>query len=318
MELKLEIKAEYSFKIEITNSILDVVARNYDGNFKSWARDNYKEHFNIDDMDLELEDCIFNKTEAAELLNKAREVIGSSDKDLNRVVIDREKLNHSLIEAFRPNTVVDLNALTEIEVDLDLLYKVLPFTALNNPKIELHYIHLINNTVEATDTRKLVKINNHKFSFNNILFPTYFLEPLKNGGKVFVNESEQLFLYYKDNYYKGIDDSLNKPCFPNTSGIIKDDICNSDIPKSKFTNSKIKKVSLGILEKDAYEVDFNGNKYYFQNIHFDSLKDFDIEFMATYNINPLHPEPFFFLGNDFNICLMPLLVDEYELIHNKE
>ena len=317
MNIKIEVAATYDFNIKINDSILDDVARNYDGNFKSWARDNYKEYFDIDDLDLELEYCSYDKDEAKKLLEKAREIIGSSDEDLSRTAIDREKLRHSIIEPFRDKTA-DKSALKEIEVDLDLLYKALPFTALANPKTELHYIYLDKNRIEATDTRKLVQIKNHKFSFENVFFPTYFLEPLKNGGKVFINESNQLFLHYENNYYKGIEEIYRKAVYPDVSRIIKDDIYDSDIPKIKFLDSKTKEVLVGDLEKPAYEIVFNNEKYYINDLNFLPTKKFDIEYIGTYSREPLSPLPFFFFGKDFSICIMPLWINSDDKIIEKK
>ena len=313
MKIEITVEAEYTFDIQVNDSILDEVARYYDGDFRRWAKDNYNEYFDASDMDIELDRCDYDNNKAKELLKKVREIIGSSDEDLSRIGIDREKLRHSVIDTLPDN-------LKEIEIDLDLLYQVLPFVDVRNPKYELNYIHLDGNVVEATDTRKLIKIYNHKYSYDNLFFPSYFLEPLKNGAKLFLSDDERLYLKHEDTFYKGIDDQYSKPTFPDTKRIIKDDIYNSDVPRTKFKDLEIKKVLIGLNEKPCFQIVFNNDKYYFNDLHFLPLEKFDVEFVGTYSKDYLKPYPFFFFNKEhLSICIMPLyLKDDEKVIEVKE
>ena len=308
MKIKITVEAEHSFNIDVNNSILDEVARCYDGDFNRWAKNNYKDYFDTNDMDIELDRCSFDKKEAKQLLEKVREVIGSSDEDLSRTSIDRERLRYSATNTLPDN-------LKEIEVDLDLLYQVLPFVDIHSSKYELNYIHLDGNIVEATDTRKLIKVYNHKYSYNNLFFPTYFLEPLKNGAKLFLGDDKRLYLKYENRFYKGIDEQYSKPTYPDTKRIIKDDIYNSDVPKTEFKNLEVKKVLVGLNEKPCFQIVFNNDKYYFNDLHFLPLEKFEIEFVGTYSKDNLKPCPFFFFNKEhLSICIMSLHLQDDEKV----
>lgn len=304
MKLKIKVVAEYDFNIDVNNSILDEVVRCYDGNFKKWARNNYMDYFDSDDMDIELDDCFYDKSEAKELLKNVKEMIGCSNDDLSRTYIDREKLRQSIC--------VPMVELKEINIDIDEVYKALPFVDLHNPKIELNYIHLVDSIIEATDTRKLIKIYNHKYNFDKeLLFPTYFLEPLKNGAKLFINEDNKLYLHYEGSYYQGIEQQ--RISFPNTSKIIKDDFENSDIPKIKLSDVQFKKVLIGENENEAYEIIYDDRKYFIASLHFNPIQNLELEYMGTYG-NEKEKLPFFFWNKNIKVTVMPLFLDDEKIV----
>lgn len=314
MKMKIEITAKYDFNIEVNSSILDEVARRHNGNFDAWVKENYDDHFCSSDLDIEIESISYNKEEAKKLLEKAREVIGSSDEDLCRTSIDREKLRFSIMEQFR-DTPVETNALCEVNVDIDLLYKILPFVDIHNPKFELNYIHLRENIVEATDTRAAIKIQGHKYSFTDICFPTYFLEPLKNGGKVFLNKDNQLFLHYENSYYKGVDETYSKPVFPDIDRITTKDIESSNISKIRLDELVTNIVTLDDFQ-EAVEILFFEKKYYIHKTYYDKAMKFNLEYIASYS-NEKSIYPFFFFDANTQIIIMPIFPDKFTKIEKK-
>lgn len=306
MKINVTIKAELDLTLNVTDSVLDEVVRLYNGDFRSWAESNYTEYFDIDDLETECESVYFDKDEAKELLETAREKIGSSDDDLTRVAIERTKLEQSI--AHMP----PVGECKEIEVDIELLAKALPYTDIHNPRVEINYIYLNGTNVYATDTRRLIKLYDHKYYFENILFPTYFIEPMQNGAKCFFDEENNLFLEYNNTIYRGVNKKqliYGKINYPDAERILMDDI-------NKFDHMDYKDITPKVCTEDDTKLFVEvcivkDVPIYINKMYWDEAIKHDIKTVAT-NSSVETTRPLFLLGDGFQIVLMPIVIDKKE------
>lgn len=314
MKIKLKVVAEIDVNVDLTNDVLDEVVRFYDGNIKSYFESNYKEYFNEYDMDYELDKCDFNENEAKKVLKKARDIIGSSEKNPRRGHIDILRFEQSLIGNTESEQVKNLGELKEVEIDVEAIEKAVEFSDINNPKIEFNFIHLKGNIIEATDTRKLIRIDNHKYYFDDILFPPCFIDPLKRGGKLLFNKTNNLlYIKYDGNIYDGYRKSSS-----NYSDFDK------IIPKmDKLSHARLSNLTLRecIIDdrKDCMEIEFNDTKIYLDMIHYsriNALTNSKVWFATNMTKDGLLPV--FFYDKNVVYSMMPTSIGKYDSIEYKK
>lgn len=314
MKIKLKVVAEIDINVDLTNDVLDEVVRFYDGNFKSYFESNYREYFNEDDMDFELDKCDFDEKEAKKVLKNAREIIGSSEKNPRRGHINILRFEQSFVGKTDSEQVKNLGELEEVNVDIEAIEKTVEFSDINNPKNEFNFIHLKGNIIEATDTRKLIRIDNHKYHFRDILFPPSFIEPLKRGGKLLLNrQNNLLYIEYDGSIYDGYRKSSS-----NYSDIDK------IIPKMENLSHKLLS-SLSIKECtidnciDCIEIEFNDTKIYLDMIHYSRINALTSSkaWFAT-NMTKDGLLPVFFYDKNVVYSMMPTSVGKYDSIEYKK
>ena len=301
MKIGIELEATYNFDIDVTDEILFDVVSNYNGDIKAWAKDNYNEYYDSSDMEIDSYRCSFDKEEAETAISKATEELIAYG-DTNREIIDGQRLKCSIIPSVNPEL------LELFEIDAFLLSQVLPFVDTENPKQELNYIHLKDNIVEATDTKRLIRINNHKFNCPDICFPTYFIQPLMQGAELYILRSDNsVFLKFNETWHSGID---FEPRYVDTNRILIADIDKSDIPKMMMQDLHTEIIRIDDIE-EIIEIVFNEQKYKFGKLYWEDIVKLNPQFIATYSdrLNPTSQVlPFFFFGgeNDIQMVLMPL------------
>jgi len=265
----------------------------YGGNFKNWMEDNYEDY--IEASDFEIEDINYKKNEAKRLLFEAK-----SNIEKNGDIYFKRLLRTKLREGrFPKEHIPNLEDMKKLEVDLELMDKIVGFADDKNPKIELNYIHLNREYVEATNTKILIK-HKHKYNFETkIFFPPYFIEPMKDGAECFIWKENTLFLKYKDEWFQGLDMYRDR-VYPDV-----DRICSKDdfFDTCPFVEnwSKNKKV---VEIDDVTKINIRGKEYNFNKIYFDEIKKLDFDVVGTYSDKG--SLPVFFKAEDFEIVAMPL------------
>ena len=199
MKIEINLEATASINIHVTDGILASVMQDYKGDFKRWAKDNYSEFVDFDDFDVDFDGCYFNKDEASELFKNSIEKLRLDENfNISKSFVFEKMLNRSHCDA---PTVED--ELEEFILDADLVSKALDFVDTDNKKkLELNYILFNKNSISATDTKKLIHITNHKYSFDDVLFPPHFIKPMQDGGKCYVKNNDEFVLNYNNYWFR--------------------------------------------------------------------------------------------------------------------
>lgn len=290
--MKIEFTVTGEFEAEVTEEIAYEVMKDYGGNFNAWMEDNYSDYTCESDFEVKVID--YNKKEATEILSIIRKHIDEKGDTFLKSNL-RSRLRNS---KFPTDFIPPLESMQKLEVDLELMEKLFEFADTNNPKMNLNFLYLKDEYVEATDTKMLIK-HKHKFNFENpIYFPPFFIEPMKDDAEVYIFKNNKLFMKYKDEWFYGIDDYyeslpfidsariLSKPDFMETCPFI------ANYKDIKIVNADEKTAQIPIL--DAY--------YYIDKMYFNLINKFDIDFVGCYSNSEILP--LFFKGKDFEIVVM--------------
>lgn len=305
MKITVQIEATADININLNDDNLIEIMKNYNGDFQKWAKDNHSEYLDYNDFDIDFKRCYYDTQEAEELLQKSKEVLGvSEDGSINNIIVMRTILKKSMCDI--PNIEQEIE---ELIIDVDLVYKAVNFVDFKNPKAALNYIHLDGNTISATNTKILFFADNHKYSFDNLLFPPYFLEPLKNGGKCYIDNSGDIFLKYENNWYSAYRDSGNFN-FPDIQRILLNDEAKEKawfMPFRRFSSNSITQQYVGrdksmkLIKFKVYDKDcFIKEEYY--NFVIGLHEDLETVYATSHNY-PVH-----FEGNNIKVVVMSTVV----------
>lgn len=294
MKIKFTVTAD--FEAEVTEDVAYKILTEYGGSFDSFIHNNYFDY--TDKRCLEVDDINYNKKESEKLMQNIRKHIDEKgDTFLKRGLY--AKLRNS---TFPTVYIPSLENMQKLEVDLELMEKLFEFADIHNPKEELNFLYLNGEYVEATNTKIMIK-HKHKFNFeNNIYFPPYFIEPMKDGAEVYVFQKNKLFMKYKDEWFTGIDDFYTDRPFIDTARVMsKDDFMETcpfiaNYKDIKTINADEKTAQIPILESN----------YYIDKMYFNLINKFDIDIVGCYSDEEILP--LFFKGKDFEIVAMPMSV----------
>jgi len=308
MRITIELEATAEINIDLNEESIIEVMKDYNGDFSEWAKHNYSDWMDFNDFNVNFESCNYDEDEAKKLLEKSKDVLGL-DENFN---IDKQIAMKTMLKKCQCDVPNINSKIEEFNIDVDLVSKAINYVDFNNPKYEINYILLNKDTISATDTRSLIKITSHKYdTLNNVLFPPYFLEPLKDGGKVYLDEDSNVFLKYKNYWFSGYYNSANSSKFPPINRILmseKEKINAYKIPMSKFSSNSITQqyendtnpknlIKFKVFDKEC----FINEKYY--NDIIDIHNDIEIVLSAGYNC-PVH-----FEGKNIKIAIMPYIID---------
>lgn len=295
MKIKFTVTAE--FEVRVTDDVAYEVMKDYGENFDSWLHNNYEDY--ICESEIEIDDIKYNKKEAKELMLKIRKHI-----DEKGDVFLKSNLHSRLRSSTFPTDFIPpLENMQKLEVDLELMEKLFEFADTNNPKKNLNFLYLKDEYVETTNTKMLIK-HKHKFNFENpIYFPPYFIEPMKDGAETYIFKNNRLFMKYKNEWFRGIDDYYESLPFIDSARILsKADFMETCPFIAKYKNIKIinsDSITAQIPIKKAY--------YYVDKRYFNLISEFDIDVVGCYSDKELLP--LFFKGKDFEIVVMPKSVE---------
>ena len=219
MTITVEVETTSEVDIDLSSEDIKEVIHRYNGDFKEWAKYNYSSWLCVDNMDFDIESINYDEDEAKKVLDNAKDVL-CLDDDFNvnkQVAVQTLLKQHELIT--KP---VDV---TEFNVNIEQIALAFEFVDFNNPKVSLNYIYLNGTDIVATDTKKMICINNHDYRATNIFFPSYFILPMKNGAKCYFDANKTLYLEYQNCWYIGLDmnESWNKKeKYVNYNDILRD------------------------------------------------------------------------------------------------
>ena len=194
ISVTIQAEAEADVDIDISENILKDVMRYHNGDFKQWAKENYNDFVNTNDFDFNLDSCYFDEKEAEDLLKKSRDILGF-DENMN--IIKSVAFRTQLKKRQCDTPTID-DELEEFRVDIEKLKICLDYVDVDNPKVELNYIFLDGTNIVATDSSRLIFIENNKYNYDDILFPPEFVEPMLDDAECFINQWGILLLKYKN------------------------------------------------------------------------------------------------------------------------
>ena len=308
MKIKVSAEASIDFEIKVNNEIVDEVIRNYNGDFNEWVKQNYMDYFDSDNMNIDLTRISFDKDASQKILSKSKELVGISNDSLSDDELNSIKLKESEI----PNVKED--NLLRVCVDVETVKKASCYCDLKNPNVELKYIHIKDNIIEATDTIRLVRYKSKVLSKYEIFFPSYFIKPIEDGAELFISEDATLTLKYNGKFYEGLRNSdceKEKPIYPNTDTIIPNR--RNAIPFEEIyidnvivdsSDEAVKITKNMIVPKD--EIIYI-NKKYWDIATKEEIKQIKIKNSAS---------PVFLYGDCFQIALMPMYISSHTVVES--
>jgi len=271
MTITVEIEATSEVDIDLSSEDIKEIIHCYNGDFKEWTRNNYSSWVCVDNMDFDIESINYDEDEAKKVLDIAKDVLCLDDNfNVNKQVAVQTLLKkHELIT--KPVNV------TEFNVNIEQIALAFEFVDFNNPKTALNYIYLNGTDIVATDTKKMICINNHDYRVTNIFFPSYFILPMKNGAKCYFDANKTLYLEYQNCWYIGLDmnNAWNKKeNYANYNDILRD--MSNIKPSLEFkrfsSNSITRQVDDDVLGK-LIEISVNDEDLYITEDHYNNLID---------------------------------------------
>jgi hypothetical protein len=297
--MKININIRANIDVDITDDIVYEVNNSYNGNFERWIENNFQEY--IEDNEFDLHNVKYSREEGKEEIKKIIKKI-SEQGDYFLIRSHNKEL---LKNIFPENCLPPMDEMKQINVDLELMENVIGFTDFFNSKVEFNYIHLSGEYVEATNGKILIK-HKHKYNFENkkLLFPTYFIEPMKNGAECYIWKENSLYLKYKNEWFQGLYYYRNF-VFPDVSKLLsKEDFLETCPYIEDKNNIEIKETeneSGVVVHLKIKNVIYELNKVYY-----DKIALFDYKIVGCYSNECVLP--MFFKGDDFEIVAMPISV----------
>jgi hypothetical protein len=193
--------------------------------------------------------------------------------------------------------------------DIETLKRVASFVAFNHPKFELEYIHINGNIIEATDSKKAIKIVQEKDIKTEILFPVSFIRLLEDFASIYIEPNigqgrRKICLKLEDNFYISKSDFA----YPDLSRIM-DIKLNEEYKSHKYSVELFSKV---MIDKayEAIKISINEKQYYIAR---------DANLFENFEINEIfiHEKqsyPLFFYNDNLKIAVMPIVLDENSIV----
>ena len=302
MKMTIELEATARISVDINSEIIKDIMQKYNGDFERWAKNNYSDFIGYNDFEVDFDGCDYNEEEAIQLIKDSKEEL-ECDDDFN---IEREVQHMTALRNSECDTQI-IEELEVFEVDVEMLSKAKNYVAFNNPKFELNYIYLDKNNISATDTHKLIHITNHKYSYDNVLFPAFFLEPMKKGGECFVNNNGTLFLMYENRWFMGHDTMSrwnSEVKFTDVKRILLlEDEYEHKLKYSfeRFTSNSItQKYTAKTNPKDLIKFEIEEQNSFIKEIHYNEVLELSSDLNDVY----LQEGTVHFIGDNMQVVVM--------------
>lgn len=306
MKIEIEIRRTYNETITLTDDNLLEINDEYKGDVKRWVENNYPDlmHLNCPD-DEYIESIYYDKKEMSDILKHIsinRNEILSIKKE-NRIAYELQK--HIADRPFNFEEWAEVGNLFDIET----FKKLASFVAFNHPKFELEYIHINGNIIEATDSKKAIKIVQEKDIKTEILFPVSFISLLEDFATIYIEPNigqgrRKICLKLEDNFYI----SKSEFAYPDLSRIM-DIKLNKEYKSHKYSVELFSKV---MIDKayEAIKISINEKQYYIAR---------DANLFENFEINEIfiHKKqsyPLFFYNDNLKIAVMPIVLDENSIV----
>jgi len=302
MKIEIEVVRTYKETIYLSDENILEVVDNYKGDLKKWVEENYDDLMDLYDCDDEEVDSIYyNKLELEELLKNSIHKREEMLKNMRKNKLSYELQKH---KTDRPSYFEEWEDITSL-FNVETLKKVASFVTFNHPKFELKYIHIDGNIIEATDTKKAIRLTHEKNIKNEILFPVSFIELLEKQGSIYVEPNRgqgkrKISLKLGDDFY------ISDSCFsyPDLTRII-DSKTTKSYKSYKYDTEAFSKVMIDD-DYEAVKLSINGKEYYIAR---------DDNLFENFEISDIiHDEnsslPLFFSNDKVDIAVMPIVLDE--------
>ena len=306
MKIEIEIRRTYNETITLTDDNLLEINDEYKGDVKRWVENNYPDlmHLNCPD-DEDIESIYYDKKEMSDILKhislNRNEIL--SIKRKNRIAYEFQKYKTD-----RPCDFEEWGEITSL-FDIETLKKVASFVAFNHPKFELEYIHINGNIIEATDSKKAIKMVQQKDIKTEILFPVSFISLLENLASIYIEPNigqgrRRICLKLEDNFYI----SKSEFAYPDLSRIMDIEL-NEQYKSHKYSLELFSKVMIDKVY-EAIKISINEKQYYIAKEN-NLFEYFEINEIF---IHEKQSYPLFFYNDNLKIAVMPIVLDENSIV----
>lgn len=306
MKIEIEIRRTYNETITLTDDNLLEINDEYKGDVKRWVENNCSDLIDLDCPDDEdIESIYYDKKEMSDILKHIsinRNEILSIKKE-NRIPYELQK--HIADRPFNFEEWAEVGNLFDIET----LKKVASFVAFNHPKFELEYIHINGNIIEATDSKKAIKMVQQKDIKTEILFPVSFIRLLEDFATIYIEPNigqgrRKICLKLEDNFYI----SKSEFAYPDLSRIMDIEL-NEQYKSHKYSLELFSKVMIDKVY-EAIKISINEKQYYIAKEN-NLFEYFEINEIF---IHEKQSYPLFFYNDNVKIAVMPIVLDENSIV----
>jgi hypothetical protein len=306
MKIEIQITRTYDEIIMLTDDNLLEINDEYKGDVKRWVEDNYADLICLNNPDDEEIESIYYDRQ--EMNNKLEDIALKRNELLSNKIKNRLSYELQKHKADRPFNFEEWAEVGNL-FDIETLKRVASFVAFNHPKFELEYIHINGNIIEATDSKKAIKIVQEKDIKTEILFPVSFIRLLEDFTAIYIGPDigkgrRKLCLKLEDNFYISKSDFA----YPDLSRIM-DIKLNEEYKSHKYSVELFSKV---MIDKayEAIKISINEKQYYIAR---------DANLFENFEINEIfiHEKqsyPLFFYNDNLKIAVMPIVLDENSIV----
>lgn len=306
MKIEIQITRTYDEIIMLTDDNLLEINDEYKGDVKRWVKDNYTDLICLNNPDDEEIESIYYDRQ--EMNNKLEDIALKRNELLSNKIKNRLSYELQKHKADRPFNFEEWAEVGNL-FDIETLKRVASFVAFNHPKFELEYIHINGNIIEATDSKKAIKMVQQKDIKTEILFPVSFIRLLEDFATIYIEPNigqgrRKICLKLEDNFYI----SKSGFAYPDLSRIM-DIKLNEEYKSHKYSVELFSKV---MIDKayEAIKISINEKQYYIAR---------DANLFEYFEINEIfiHEKqsyPLFFYNENLKIAVMPIVLDENSIV----
>lgn len=306
MKIEIQITRTYDEIIMLTDDNLLEINDEYKGDVKRWVKDNYTDLICLNNPDDEEIESIYYDRQ--EMNNKLEDIALKRNELLSNKIKNRLSYELQKHKADRPFNFEEWAEVGNL-FDIETLKRVASFVAFNHPKFELEYIHINGNIIEATDSKKAIKMVQQKDIKTEILFPVSFISLLEDFATIYIEPNigqgrRKICLKLEDNFYI----SKSGFAYPDLSRIM-DIKLNEEYKSHKYSVELFSKV---MIDKayEAIKISINEKQYYIAR---------DANLFEYFEINEIfiHEKqsyPLFFYNENLKIAVMPIVLDENSIV----
>lgn len=306
MKIEIEIRRTYNETITLTDDNLLEINDEYKGDVKIWVENNYSDLMDLNcPHDEDIESIYYDKKEMSDILKhislNRNEIL--SIKRKNRIAYELQKYKTD-----RPLNFEEWAEITSL-FDIETLKRIASFTALDYPKFELEHIHINGNIIEATDSKKAIKMVQQKDIKTEILFPVSFIRLLEDFATIYIEPNigqgrRKICLKLEDNFYI----SKSEFAYPDLSRIMDIEL-NEQYKSHKYSLELFSKVMIDKVY-EAIKISINEKQYYIAKEN-NLFEYFEINEIF---IHEKQSYPLFFYNDNLKIVVMPIVLDENSIV----
>ena len=306
MKIEIQITRTYDEIIMLTDDNLLEINDEYKGDVERWVKDNYADLICLNNPDDEEIESIYYDRQ--EMNNKLEDIALKRNELLSNKIKNRLSYELQKHKADRPFNFEEWAEVGNL-FDIETFKKLASFVAFNHPKFELEYIHINGNIIEATDSKKAIKMVQQKDIKTEILFPVSFIRLLEDFATIYIEPNigqgrRKICLKLEDNFYI----SKSEFAYPDLSRIIDIEL-NEQYKSHKYSLELFSKVMIDKVY-EAIKISINEKQYYIAKEN-NLFEYFEINEIF---IHEKQSYPLFFYNDNLKIAVMPIVLDENSIV----